>query len=125
MNSTVRFMKKYLFQIQVSLMSKTLMRSSWVLQKPLTKSSLLRKNIYFKGLVQGVRGDRLRLRREAFKSSARNKLARSVTQVHNFFTNRVTPRWNKRPETVISAPSLITFKSALDGHHKRFGYYGH
>ena len=32
--------------------------------------------------------------REALKSSARNTFASSVTQRHNFFTNRVTPRRN-------------------------------
>ena len=47
-------------------------------------------NIDFTGPAQGMRGNRLRLRREAFKSSARNKFAMSVTQRHNFFTKRVT-----------------------------------
>ena len=90
-----------------------------------TKSPLLRTDIDFTGLAQGFRGNRLILQREAFKSSARNKFARTVTQRHNFFTNRVTPRWNKLPETVVSAPSLNMFKSALDGHHKKFGCNGH
>ena len=77
----------------------------------------------FTGPAQGVRGNRLRLRREAFKSSARTKFARSVTQIHNFFINRVAPGWNKL--MVASASMLITFKSALDGHHKIFGCYDH
>ena len=59
-----------------------------------TKSPLLRTNIDFTGPAQMVRGNRLRLRREVPKSSARNTFASSVTQRHNFFTNRVTPRWN-------------------------------
>ena len=75
--------------------------------------------------AQGVRGNRLRLRREAFKSRVRNKFARSVTLRHSFFTNRVVSRWNKLPKTAVSAPSLVSFKSALDRHHKRFGCYGH
>ena len=77
------------------------------------------------GPAQGVRGNRLRLRRETFKSRVKNKFPKAVTLIHNFFTNRVVPRWNKLPETVVSAPSLVSFKSALDGHHKRFGCYGH
>ena len=85
-----------------------------------TKYPLLRTNIDFTDPAQGMRGNRLRLQRKAFKSSARNIFARSVTQRHSFFTNRVSPRWNKLPETVVSAPSLNMFKSALDGHHKRF-----
>ena len=90
-----------------------------------TKSPLLRTDIDLEGPAQGVRGNRLRLRREAFKSRVKNKFAKAVTLRHNFFTNRVVPRWNKLPETVVSAPSLVSFKSALDGHHKRFGCYGH
>ena len=41
---------------------------------------------------QGMRGNRLRLRREAFKSRTRNNFARPVTQRHNFFTNSVFHR---------------------------------
>ena len=54
-------------------------------------AQILRINKDFTGPAQEVRDNRLRLRREAFKSSARNKCARSVTQRHSFFTNRVTP----------------------------------
>ena len=44
---------------------------------------------------------------------------------HNLFTNEMVPCWNKLPETVISTRSLVAFKSALDGHHIRFGCNGH
>ena len=37
-----------------------------------TKSPILRTNIDFTGSAQGMRGNRLRLQREAFKSSARD-----------------------------------------------------
>ena len=58
-----------------------------------SKSPLLKTNIYFTGPDQGVRGNKFRLLREAFKSSARNKfVTRSVTQRDRFFTNRVSPR---------------------------------
>ena len=40
--------------------------------------------------------------------------AKSVRQRHNFFTNRVVPRWNKLPEKVLLDQSLIVFKPALD-----------
>ena len=66
-----------------------------------------------------------RLRREAFKTRVRYKFAKSVTQRHNNFTNRVVPRWNKLPETIVFAPSLVALKSALGWHHKRFGCYGY
>ena len=54
-----------------------------------TKSPLLRTNIDFKAPAQGLRGNRLRLQRETFKSSARNKFARLVAQRQNFFTNSI------------------------------------
>ena len=44
-----------------------------------TKSPVLRTDIYLVGPAQGVRGNRLRLRREAFKSRVINKFAKSVT----------------------------------------------
>ena len=55
-----------------------------------TKSPLLRTDIDLEGPAQGVRGNRLRLRREAFKSRVKNKFAKAVTLRHNFFTNRVS-----------------------------------
>ena len=85
----------------------------------------LRINLDLACPAQEVRGNWLRLRRKAFKSRVGNTFVKSVTQRHNFFTNRIVPRWNKLPETVVSASSLVVFKSALDGHHKRFGCYGH
>ena len=60
-----------------------------------TKFPVLRTDIDMAGLAQGVRGYRLRLPMEAFKSRVRNKFARSVSQRHNFFTNRVVPRLYK------------------------------
>ena len=76
-----------------------------------TESPLLRKDIYLASPDPGVRGNRLRLRMETLKSKIRNNFARSVTQRHNFFTNRVIPGWNKLPKTVFSAPSLVALKS--------------
>ena len=76
------------------------------------------------GPIQGLIGNILRLRKETFKSRKINNFAPLVTQRHSFFTNRVVLRWNKLPESVFSAPSLVTFKSALDVHHKRFNCYG-
>ena len=65
-------------------------------------------NIDLKNPAQRMRGNRLRLRREVLKSRIRNNFARSFTQRHNFFTNRGVPRWNKLPETVVSAQSLVS-----------------
>ena len=75
------------------------------------KVPVLRTDIDLVDPAQGVRDNRLRLRREAFKSRLRNKFAKSVTLRHNFFTNRVVPRWNKLPETAVSTSSLVSFKA--------------
>ena len=56
-----------------------------------TKTPVLKTDIDLVGPAQGVRGNRLRLGREAFKSRVKNKFAKSVTLTHNFFTNRVVP----------------------------------
>ena len=50
---------------------------------------------------------------------------KSATQRHNFFRNRLVPRWNKLPEVVVSTLSLVAFKSDLYEHHKSVGCYGH
>ena len=55
------------------------------------KFSLLRIDI---GPAQGVRGNKLSLRRNTFESKIRNNCAPSVKQRHNFFSNSVVPRWN-------------------------------
>ena len=58
----------------------------------LTKSPVLRTDIDLVSPALGFRGNRLRIRREAFKSRVRNKFAKSVTLRHIFLTNRVIPR---------------------------------
>ena len=88
-----------------------------------TKPSVLRSVVGLTDPVEGVRGNQIRLCRNAFRSRFRNNISRSVTQRHHFFTNSF--RWNKLTETVVSVPYLVSFKSVLDGHHKRFGCYGH
>ena len=88
-----------------------------------TKPSVLRSDVGLTDPVEGIRGNQIRLCRNAFRSRLRNNISRSVTQRYHFFTNSF--RWNKLPETVVSVPSLVAFKSVLDGHHKRFGCYGH
>ena len=52
------------------------------------------------------RGHSLKLKVQSSKKEVR----------HNFFSFRVTSKWNSLPESVISAPSINSFKNRLDKH---------
>ena len=43
---------------------------------------------------------------------------------HNFFSNRIVNVWNSLPDTIISAPTVATFKERLDDYWKK-SRYGH
>ena len=51
------------------------------------------------------------------KFSASNKEVR-----HHFFSIRVVSKWNSLPESVVSAPSMSSFKNRLDKHWKVYRY---
>ena len=53
-----------------------------------------------------TRGHQYKLKKQTFKYSFRR----------NFFSLRVTDTWNKLPKTVVSAPTMNTFKNRLDKH---------
>ena len=57
---------------------------------------------------------RQNLRRESFSAQRSNDFCRAVNLRHNFYSNRVVPDWNKLPQSVISAPSINSFKARLD-----------
>ena len=39
---------------------------------------------------------------------------------HNYFSLRVVAKWNSLPESIVTAPSLNSFKSRLDKHWKMY-----
>ena len=63
-----------------------------------------------------TRGNSCKLVRENFSSKLSNDFAAQVSLRHNFFSNRVVPVWNALPNSVVSAPSLNSFKARLDHH---------
>ena len=88
----------------------------WV--KPLN----LRKNVDISGPAVSVRGNSLSMRRESFSSRVRN-FCSWATKRDNFFLNRVVQTWNSFPNSIVTSPSLNSFKSSIDEHFKRFGCY--
>lgn len=62
------------------------------------------KDIYVLSQNKNLRGHSLKLNRCSSKSNPR----------YHFLPNRVASEWNKLPETVISAPSVNSFKNRLD-----------
>jgi hypothetical protein len=90
---------------------------NWV--KPLN----LRKNVEISGPAANTRGNSLNMRRESFSSKIRNSFCSWATIRDNFFVNRVVQNWNSLPNSIVTSPSLNSFKSALDGQFKRFGCY--
>ena len=89
----------------------------WV--KPLN----LRKNVDISGPASSVRGNSLSMRRESFSSRVRNSFCSWATIRDNFFVNRVVQTWNSLPNNIVTSPSLNSFKSSIDEHFKRFGWY--
>ena len=89
----------------------------WV--KPLN----LRKNVDISGPALNVRGNSFSMRRESFSSKVRNSFCSWATIRDNFFVNRVVQTWNSFPNSIVTYPSLNSFKSSIDEHFKRFGCY--
>ena len=75
------------------------------------------------GPAANTRGNSLNMRRESFSSRIRNSFCSWATIRDNFFVNRVVQTWNSLPNSIVTSPSLNSFKSALDGQFKRFGCY--
>ena len=89
----------------------------WV--KPLN----LRKNVNISGPAVSVRGKSLSMRRESFSSRVRNNFCSWATTRDNFFLNRVVQTLNSFTNSIVTSPSLNSFKSSIDEHFKRFGCY--
>ena len=90
---------------------------NWV--KPLD----LRKNLDISGPAECIRGNSLRMRRESISSRKRNSFCSWATIRDNFFLNRVVQTWNSFPNSIVTSPSLNSFKTSIDEHFKRFGCY--
>ena len=88
-------------------------------KKPLN----LRRNVDISEPAVNVRGNSLSMRRESFSSRIRNSFCSWATIRDNFFVNRIVQIWNSLPNTIVTSPSLNSFKSSIDGHFKRFGCY--
>ena len=54
--------------------------------------------------------------REHLPSKLRNDFSHFIVIRHEFYTNQVTERWNKLPNSVVKASSLNSFKSRLDSY---------
>ena len=78
---------------------------NWV--KPLN----LRKNVEISGPAANTRGNSLNMRRESFSSKIRNSFCSLATIRDNFFVNRVVQTWNSLPNSIVTSPSLNSFKS--------------
>ena len=62
-----------------------------------------------------TRGHRFMVRGERYKSVQRG----------NFFTQRVVSVWNKLPEVVVEAGTLLSFKKRLDSYMGKMGIVGY
>ena len=58
------------------------------------------------------RGNDLKLKKPSHELYGKGKIRR------NFFTNRVTDKWNALPNSVVLAKDVNAFKNALDSHWK-------
>ena len=58
------------------------------------------------------------IKRETFKLRNHNDFFKQVSTRHTFFYNRLAPKWNVLPETIVKAPTLNSFKKQID--HDRF-----
>ena len=64
--------------------------------------------------TRAAMNNNLHLMREVFPSRSRNDFGHFVTTRHEFFTNRVVGPWNGLSNSVVSAPSLNSFKARID-----------
>ena len=64
--------------------------------------------------TRSAQSNSLRFIRDNFSSRAKNDYGHHVTTRHEFFTNRVVGSLNSLLDSVVSAPSLNSFKTRLD-----------
>ena len=65
-----------------------------------------------------TRSNGVKIRRNTFKSKARNDFVKQVFTRHEYFFNRITPTWNALPIRIVQATNLNMFKKGLDDRYK-------
>ena len=57
------------------------------------------------------------------RPQSRREVVNSCAVRHNFYSNRVANPWNELPDSVVTAPSINSFKARLDHHYEATGKY--